>query len=118
MSCLILMIIWLNSFQNRMKKIPEKQLRYLKRNVFNAKQKTLIKKCEQYSGKLTYKIDGETYILKYEASKAYTNYVFSKLKHNDVGVMNRGGGPLLQDRYGKVNYEESKIIRKIDKKQL
>ena len=98
--------------------LTTEQLRYLKRNVFNAKQKTLIKKCEQYSGQLTYKIDGETYILKYEASKAYTNYVFSKLKHNDVGVMNRGGGPLLQDRYGKVNYEESKIIRKIDKKQL
>ena len=32
--------------------------------------------------------------------------------------MNRGGGPLLQDRYGKVNYEEDKIARKIDKKQL
>mgnify|MGYP003138571207 FL=1 len=98
--------------------LTTEQLRYLKRNVFNAKQKTYIKKCEQTSGELKYKIDGITYILKYEASRAYTNYVFGKLKHNDVGVMNRGGGPLLQDKYGKVNYEADKIARKIDKKQL
>ena len=98
--------------------LTTEQLRYLKRNVFNAKQKTYIKKCEQTSGELTYKIDGKTYILKYEASRAYTNYMFGKLKHNDVGVMNRGGGPLLQDKYGKVNYEADKIARKIDKKQL
>ena len=94
------------------------QLRYLKRNHFSAKQKTLCKKFEQKGGSFNFFINGVEFRLKYKASKAYTNYVFSKLKHNDVGVMNRGGGPLLQDRYGKVNYEESKIIRKIDKKQL
>tara|TARA_Y100001938_G_scaffold119352_1_gene165269 strand:- start:266 stop:571 length:306 start_codon:yes stop_codon:yes gene_type:complete len=94
------------------------QLRYLKRNHFSATQKTLCKKFEQKGGSFNFFINGVEFRLKYKASKAYTNYIFRQLKHNDVGVMNRGGGPLLQDRYGKVNYEEDKIARKIDKKQL
>ena len=92
------------------------QLRYLKRNHFSAKQKTLCKKFEQTGGNFNFIINDVEFKLHYEASKAYTDYVFSKLKHRDVGVMNRGTGPLIQDRYGKINYKEENIIKQLDKK--
>ena len=96
--------------------LNQEQLLYLKKNHFSAKQKTLCKKFEQYGGCFNFKINEINFQLCYKASKAYTDYVFSKLKHRDVGVMNRGAGPLVQDKYGKINYKEENTIKKLDKK--
>ena len=96
--------------------LNQEQLLYLKKNHFSAKQKTLCKKFEQYGGNFDFIINDVKFKLCYKQSKAYTVYVFSKLKHRDVGVMNRGAGPLVQDKYGKINYKEENTIKQLDKK--
>jgi len=96
--------------------LNQEQLLYLKKNHFSAKQKTLCKKFEQYGGCFNFKINDVKFQLCYKQSKAYTDYVFSKLKHRDVGIMNRGSGPLKQDKYGKNNYTENELIKKLDNK--
>jgi len=99
-----------------MNSLDQKQLLFLKRNIFNASQKTLCKKCEQTGGNFTFKVDGKTYKLIYQSSKAYTDYVFDQdyMKHRH-GSMHRGAGPLLQDKYGKINHQENNMIKKLDR---
>jgi len=96
--------------------LSKEELLHLKRNYFSATQKTLCKKFEQTGGCFNFIINDVKFQLCYKASKAYTDYVFSKLKHRDVGVMNRGTGPLIQDKYGKINYKEENTIKQLDKK--
>ena len=98
-----------------MKILNQEQLLYLKKNHFSAKQKTLCKKFEQYGGCFSFKINEINFQLCYKQSKAYTDYVFSKLKHRD-GIMNRGAGPLIQDKYGKINHKENNVINQLDRK--
>ena len=59
--------------------LNQEQLLYLKKNHFSAKQKTLCKKFEQYGGCFNFKINEINFQLCYKQSKAYTDYVFSKL---------------------------------------
>ena len=96
--------------------LNQEQLLYLKKNHFSKGQKTLCKKFEQYGGCFNFKINDVKFQLCYKQSKAYTDYVFSKLKHRDVGIMNRGSGPLIQDKYNKINHQENITINKLDKK--
>jgi hypothetical protein len=100
-----------------MNTLNQKQLLFLKNNIFSAKQKTLCKKFEQYGGSFTFKIDDKPYKLVYQSSKAYTDYIFDQdyMKHRH-GSMHRGAGPLLQDKYGKVNHQENNMIKKLDRK--
>ena len=100
-----------------MNQLDQKQLLYLKKNHFTANQKTLCKKFEQYGGTFTFKVDDEKYKLTYDQSKAYTNFIFNQdhMKHRG-GIMNRGAGPLRQDKYNKINYTEENLIHQLDKK--
>ena len=97
-----------------MKKIDQKTLLYLKRNHFTPAQKTLCKKFEQRSGQFDFFVNGVKYLFKHDGSKAYSDYVQSKLEHRG-GIMNRGAGPLKQDKYNKINHAENNLIKKIDK---
>ena len=99
-----------------MNSLDQKQWLFLKRNIFTASQKTLCKKFEQYGGSFTFIIDDKKYKIKYESSKAYTDYIFDQdyMKHRH-GSMHRGAGPLLQDKYGKVNHQENNMIKKLDR---
>tara|TARA_B110000259_G_scaffold175573_1_gene210918 strand:+ start:51 stop:353 length:303 start_codon:yes stop_codon:yes gene_type:complete len=97
-----------------MKKIDQKTLLYLKRNHFTPAQKTLCKKFEQSSGQFDFFVNGVKYLFKHDGSKAYSDYVQSKLEHRG-GIMNRGAGPLKQDKYNKINHAENNLIKKIDK---
>mgnify|MGYP003994097699 FL=1 len=102
-----------------MHELSKEEVTFVKKNYLTEKQRKgrHIKQCEQVGGDILFKgLDGEEYTLRYKQSKAYTDYVFSKLKHRDVGVMNRGAGPLVQDKYGKINYKEENTIKQLDKK--
>ena len=100
-----------------MELLDQKQLLFLKKNYFTSKQKTLCKKFEQYGGEFTFIVDDIKYKLAYNQSKAYSNFVLNQdyMKHRG-GIMNRGAGPLVQDKYGKINYTEENIINQLDKK--
>ena len=95
--------------------LDQKQLLYLKNNHFSKGQKTLCKKFEQYGGNVNFTIDNKKYQLCYKQSKAYTDYVFDNLL-TLTNKMSRGQGPLKQDKYGKNNYAENELIRKLDNK--
>lgn len=97
-----------------MKVLDQKTLLYLKRNHFTPAQKTLCKKFEQRSGQFDFFVNGVKYLFKHDGSKAYSDYVQSKLEHRG-GIMNRGAGPLKQDKYNKINHAENNLIKKIDK---
>ena len=58
--------------------------------------------------------DGKKYKLSYKQSRAYTDYLFESTKNN-TGIMHKGNNVRIQDRYGKVNYTENNLIKKIDK---
>ena len=98
-----------------MKVLYQKTLLYLKRNHFTPAQKTLCKKFEQRSGQFDFFVNGVKYLFKHDGSKAYSDYVQSQLKHRD-GIMNRGAGPLRQDKYGKINHKENNVINQLDRK--
>ena len=98
-----------------MNKINQKQLLFLKKNYLNSHQKTLCKKFEQYGGEFSFKVNNKNYKLIYRQSKAYTNYLFESQKNN-TGIMHKGNNVRIQDKYGKVNYTEENLIKKIDKK--
>ena len=97
-----------------MNKLDQKQLLFLKKNYFTSKQKTLCKKFEQTGGTFSFIIDGQKYKLSYKQSKAYTDFLFESTKNN-TGIMHKGNNVRIQDRYGKVNYTENNLIKKIDK---
>ena len=97
-----------------MNKLDKKQLLFLKKNYFTSKQKTLCKKFEQTGGAFSFIIDGKKYKLSYKQSRAYTDYLFESTKNN-TGIMHKGNNVRIQDRYGKVNYTENNLIKKIDK---
>ena len=97
-----------------MNKLDKKQLLFLKKNYFTSKQKTLCKKFEQTGGTFIFIIDGKKYKLSYKQSRAYTDYLFESTRNN-TGIMHKGNNVRIQDRYGKVNYTENNLIKKIDK---
>jgi|TARA_R110000744_G_scaffold208301_2_gene326944 hypothetical protein len=97
-----------------MKVLDQKTLLYLKKNHFTEAQKTYCKKFEQTSGQFDFFINGVKYLFKHDGSRAYSDFVQSKLKHRG-GIMNRGAGPLAQDKYNKINHTENNLIKKIDK---
>ena len=101
---------------NSVLEVNQKQLLYLKKNYLNVKQKTYCKKFEQTGGEIIFLVEDIKYKLIYKQSKAYTDFVFNQdyMKHRG-GIMNRGAGPLVQDKYGKINYTEENIIRQLDK---
>ena len=96
-------------------RLTTEQLRYLKRNHFTPAQKTLCKKFEQIGGGFKFKVEGKLYSLTYNATQAYSDYVFTQQSQN-TGFMHKGNKTRIQDRYGKVNYTEKNLINKIDKK--
>ena len=99
-----------------MKALSQKELLYLKRNYFSKVQKTLCKKFEQTGGAFTFPKGNPIYKFQHDGSKAYSDFIFNKLKHRDVGIMNRGSGPLVQDKYNKINHQENITISKLDYK--
>ncbi len=98
-----------------MEKLSVKDLRILKREFLSKWAKYAIKQSEQTGGEVHFKVDGETYTLKYGPTAAYTNFKLDQMRHR-CGVMNRGAGPLLQDKYGKINHKENNVINQLDRK--
>ncbi len=98
-----------------MKVLNQKELLYLKKNYFTPTQKTLCKKFEQTSGQFTFPAGNPIYKFQHDGSKAYSDYVFTQQSQN-TGFMHKGNNVRKQDSYGKVNYTEKNIIKKIDKK--
>ena len=97
-----------------MNKLEQKQLLFLKNTIFTPKQKTLCKKFEQYGGTFSFIVDNQKYKLSYKQSKAYTDFLFESIKNN-TGIMHKGNNVRIQDKYGKINYAEENLIKKIDK---
>ena len=97
-----------------MNKLEKNQLLFLKKNYFTSNQKTLCKKMEQYGGTFNFEIDNQTFKIKFEQSKAYTNFIFESLKNN-TGTMHKGNNVRVQDKYNKINYTEDNLLNKLDK---
>ena len=99
-----------------MQSLNQKQLLYLKKNVFTPNQKTYCKKFEQQNVEIfNFKVNNKVYTLQYKNSKTYTNYIFQNTKHN-TGFMHKGNKTRIQDFYGNTNYTEINTHKKIDKK--
>jgi len=100
-----------------MDRLTGEQLIYLKRNYFTSAQKTLCKKFEQTGGGFKFKVNNKLYSLRYDATKAYSDFEFSKQSQN-TGLyrMHKGNNVRKQDSYGKINYTEKNLINKIDKR--
>jgi len=104
-----------NNKKINMNRVDKKQLAFLKKQYFNSKQKTHCKKLEQQGGVFKFVVEDKSYKIYYKSTEAYTDFVFNSIKHR-TGSMNRGAGPLVQDKYGKTNYQEHNMINKLDRK--
>jgi len=98
-----------------MRLLDKKELAFIKKNYFNARNKTMCKKCEQYGGDIIFRVEGKPYRVRYKATQVYTDFKNLNIKHN-TGFMHKGNKTRIQDRYGKVNYTEKNLINKLDKK--
>ena len=98
-----------------MREISKKELALIKKNYFNARNKTRCKKCEQTGGTVIFRVNGKPYKVKYKATQVYTDFKDMNLIHN-TGFMHKGNKTRIQDFYGKTNYTEQNLINKIDKK--
>ena len=98
-----------------MQSLNQKQLLYLKKNYFSPTQKTLCKKFEQTGGNFTFKVNNKSYILSYKSSKAFTDFISEELLKHNTGTMHKGNKTRVQDSYGKINYNELNLHKKIDK---
>ena len=99
-----------------MRKLSKLEVREIKKRYLQRPaQKTYCKKCEQYGGDIKFKVDGETFVLSYKPTGAYTNYVEFKMKYNS-GKMHKGNNVRSVDKAHKFNHNEYKIHKQIDKK--
>mgnify|MGYP003626940272 FL=1 len=101
-----------------MKKLSKEEVTYIKKTYLTERQRKgrHIKQCEQCGGDITFKgLDKKDYTLRYSPTGQYTNYKLDAMSHRD-GIMNRGAGPLVQDKYGKINHKENNVINQLDKK--
>jgi len=100
-----------------MSKITKENATFIKKNYLTEKQRKgrHIKQCEQTGGDIDFKVDDKIYTLSYKATGVYTDFKFNSMSHRG-GIMNRGAGPLKQDKYNKINHTENNLIKKIDKK--
>ena len=95
-----------------MNKLTKEEVKYIKKHYLTRPaQKTYCKKFEQTGGNITFIVEGIKYTLNYDATGAYTDWVFNGMSHRG-GIMNRGAGPLVQDKYNKINHTENKLINK------
>jgi hypothetical protein len=97
-------------------KLNKEQVKYIKKQYLTKpSQKTYCKKFEQYGGNITFLVEGVKYVLSYNATGAYTDYIEFGETYNS-GIMHKGNNVRSMDKHHKFNHSEYKLHNKIDNK--